>query len=101
MTALTMSPPEIDILDPELASLNKLLARIPGGKPAPNTIARWRTRGKSGIKLPAIYVRKAWFSTPEAVRWFFSATTANRELEIAAMREKDVTAEDLADVGLQ
>ena len=99
-----MKSPKLTPFSEGLAPLSKLLRQIPGVKASPQNNWRWVHRGVSGgIKLPAILIADRWYSTPEAVSWFFQARTKHRLESSVFNRDEtvcDVTDDELASVGL-
>lgn len=62
-------PPVIDPLSDELLSDSKVAKLL---KVSPISIWRLRTKGKRGVKLPAIPYGRGAVTTREAIRWFFA-----------------------------
>lgn len=72
MSTVTDSPPPV--IDP-IDDASELLPDAAVGKilkVSPTTIWRWRTKGRLGVRLPAIPHRRGYATTRAAVRWFYS-----------------------------
>ena len=64
-----MSTKQLSVTDPDLLTLHEIRQRLPG-RPAPNRIRQWITRGCNGTKLAAVRLGGTWYTTLEAVQQF-------------------------------
>ncbi|MCA8996747.1 MAG: hypothetical protein KDA80_07175 [Planctomycetaceae bacterium] len=75
MPKLMNAAPAVTPRSKGLEPVNALCKKLPGGNTTPATRTRWILYGVDGIRLPAIRIGRKWFSTPEAIDWFFEERT--------------------------
>ncbi|MEO0514160.1 MAG: DUF1580 domain-containing protein [Planctomycetota bacterium] len=86
--------PLIDPTDENLLSLAQAakLICVDGRNPSPITVWRWATRGKRGVKLPAVPLGRGLVTTEAAMRWF------SAKLQLATSGHDTSTVESTAAV---
>ena len=94
----TSEQAQIDPFDPDLEPLRDILDRLPGKRKPPGVRTRWVKQGRNGLKLPAIKLSGAWWSTPDAVAEWIRQTSQPPESS-AEGRSSD-RASELHEAGL-
>ncbi|TWT42641.1 hypothetical protein KOR42_46910 [Thalassoglobus neptunius] len=93
-------PPVVEATDPQLQPAKSLLTRGLPKRPSPSTIHRW-LKGLSGVRLPAVKIVGEWWTTEEAVNWFFEQRSLTAiQTQTRTQKVRDVSDEELRKIGL-
>lgn len=72
---MTTDPPTVDPLDPDLLTTKEVAEALTakGYQVSAQTVWKWVTSGRAGVKLLATWRGSGYRTTREAVNWFMPA----------------------------